>query len=80
MEEEIALEQAYDYYDAVVKRDISEADGVSRNPERVKNLMRAYARNIGTQASNDTLKNDMIANDSNFYEQSIVFTCAYCNW
>ncbi len=64
MEEEIALEQAFDYYDAVVNRDISEADGISRNPERVKNLMRAYARNIGTQASNDTLRNDMIANDS----------------
>ena len=64
MEEEIALEQAFDYYDAVVNRDISEADGISRNPERVKNLMRAYARNIGTQASNDTLRNDMIANES----------------
>lgn len=64
MEEEIALEQAYDYYDAVVNRDISEADGISRNPERVKNLMKSYARNIGTQASNDTLRRDMIANDS----------------
>ena len=74
MEEEIALEQAYDYYDAVVKRDISEADGVSRNPERVKNLMRAYARNIGTQASNDTLKNDMIANDSNSLDTDTVFS------
>ena len=63
MEEEIALEQAYDYYDAVVNRDISEADGISRNPERVKKLMRSYARNMGTQASNDTLRNDMIAND-----------------
>ena len=74
MEEEIALEQAYDYYDAVVKRDISEADGVSRNPERVKNLMRAYARNIGTQASNDTLKNDIIANDSNSLDTDTVFS------
>ena len=64
MEEEIALEQAYDYYDAVVNRDISETDGISRNPERVKNLMRSYARNMGTQASNDTLRNDMVANDS----------------
>lgn len=64
MEEEIALEQAYDYYDAVVNRDISEADGISRNPERVKNLMRSYARNMGTQASNDTFRGDMIANDS----------------
>lgn len=77
MEEEIALEQAYDYYDAVVNRDISEADGVSRNPERVKNLMRAYARNMGTQASNDTLKNDMIANDSHSLDADTVL--AYVN-
>ena len=77
MEEEIALEQAYDYYDAVVNRDISEADGVSRNPERVKNLMRAYARNMGTQVSNDILRNDMIANDSNSLDADTVL--AYVN-
>ena len=64
MENEIALEQAYDYYDAVINRDISEADGISKNPERVKRLMRSYARNIGTQAANDTIKRDMSASDS----------------
>ena len=74
MEDEIALEQAYDYYDAVVSRDISETDGISRNPERVKNLMRAYARNIGTQVSNDTLKNDMIANDSTSLDTDTVLS------
>lgn len=74
MEEEIALEQAYDYYDAVVNRDISEADGVTRNPERVKNLMRSYARNMGTQASNDTLRSDMIANDSSSLDTDTVLS------
>jgi hypothetical protein len=64
MEKEIALDQAFDYYDAIVETDISRVDNVTRNPERVKNLMRTYARNIGSQASNETLKNDMIANDS----------------
>lgn len=74
MEEEIALEQAYDYYDAVVNRDISEADGISRNPERVKSLMKSYARNIGTQASNDTLRRDMIANDSTSLDTDTVLS------
>ena len=74
MEEEIALEQAYDYYDAVVNRDISEADGISRNPERVKNLMRSYARNMGTQASNDTLRSDMIVNDSTSLDTDTVLS------
>ncbi len=74
MEEDIALEQAYDYYDAIVNRDISEADGISRNPERVKNLMKSYARNIGTQASNDTLKKDMLANDSTSLDTDTVLS------
>ena len=74
MEEEIALEQAYDYYDAVINRDISEADGISRNPERVKKLMRAYSRNMGTQASNDTLRSDMIANDSSSLDTDTVLS------
>jgi len=64
MDKEIALEQAFDYYDAIVNSDISRVDGVARNPERAKNLMKSYARNIGSQASNETLKNDMINNDS----------------
>ena len=64
MEKEIALEQAYDYFDAVVNSDISRVDNINRNPERAKNLMRSYARNIGSQASNETLKKDMINNDS----------------
>lgn len=65
MDEDIALDQAFDYYDAIVYRDINKADGVTRNPERAKNLMRSYSRNIGTQAATETIKNDMIANDSN---------------
>ena len=63
MDKDIALDQAYDYYDAIVNSDISRVDNVSRNPERAKNLMRSYARNIGSQASNETLRNDMINND-----------------
>ena len=64
MDKEIALEQAFDYYDAIVNSDISRVDGVARNPERAKNLMKSYAKNIGSQSSNEKLKNDMINNDS----------------
>lgn len=64
MDKDIALDEAYDYYDAVVNSDISRVDDINRNPERVKNLMRSYARNIGTQVSNETIKKDMINNDS----------------
>ncbi len=74
MEKEIALEQAVDYYDAVVYSDISRVDGIKRDPERVKNLMRAYSRNIGTSASNETIKNDMINNDVASLDTDTIYT------
>ena len=74
MEREIALDQAFDYYDAIVNSDISRVDGISREPTRVKNLMRSYARNVGSQASNETLKNDMINNDSFSLDTDTVFS------
>lgn len=74
MDNDIALEQAYDYYDAVVNSDISRVDGINRTPERVKNLMRSYARNIGTQASYETIKEDMIKNDANSLDSDTVYS------
>lgn len=74
MDNAIALEQAYDYYDAVVNSDISRVDGINRTPERVKNLMRSYARNIGTQASYETIKEDMIKNDTNSLDSDTVYS------
>ena len=64
MDKDTALEQAYDYYDAVVNADISRVDNINRSPERAKNLMKSYARNIGSQVSNETIKDDMLNNDS----------------
>jgi len=60
---EIALDRAFDYYDAVVNEDISRVDEVQRSPERAKLLMRSYARNQGTQTSIEAIRQDMIAND-----------------
>ena len=74
MEKEIALDQAFDYYDAVVESDISRVDETNRNPERVKKLMRAYARNIGTQASNETIRNDMKENDASSLDVDTIYS------
>lgn len=74
MDKDIALEQAYNYYDAIVNSDISRVDGINRNPERTKNLMRSYARNIGSQASNETLKKDMVNNDLFSLDSDTVFS------
>lgn len=58
-----ALRQAYDYYDAVVKTDISRVDEVSRNSERTKLLLRSYARSQGGQVSIGAIRQDMMTND-----------------
>jgi len=63
MRDEIALDQAMDYYDAVVRSDINRADNVQKNPERVRRLMRSYARNQGGQVPNTVLAQDVAAND-----------------
>jgi len=64
LEDDLALEQAYDYYDAIVKMDISKVDGVHRDSERVKQLLRSYARNQGQQVSLKHIRADMLANDT----------------
>lgn len=64
LDEEDALEQAFDYYESVTKEDIVKVDGVKRSSERAQRLMRAYARHQGTQVSLDVLREDLISNDS----------------
>ena len=61
---ETALDQALNYYESVVTTDISRSDGVKRNEQRTRALMRSYARNQGTQASIRALRADMEAHDS----------------
>lgn len=62
--ERTALMVAYEYYKATTHKDISRVDGVSRNPERVKRLMRSYARHQGSQASLSTISADISTNEA----------------
>ncbi len=64
MRNDIALEQAFDYFDAVVKSDIRRVDNVSRDPGRAAKLMKAYARHQGGQVTNTAIKADLLANDN----------------
>ena len=64
VDKSIALDRAYDYNDAVVNIDISRVDGVNRESERAKRLMRSYARFQGSQTSYEAMKEDIRANDS----------------
>ena len=77
MRDEIALDQALDYYDAVVRSDINRADNVQKNPEKVRRLMRSYARNQGGQVPNTILAQDIAANDETLINEETV--AAYIN-
>ena len=63
MRDVITLDQAIDYYDAFVHSDINRADNVNKNPERVKRLMRAYARSQGGQVANTAIARDISGNE-----------------
>lgn len=71
--EKVALKQAFDYYDAVVNDDISRVDGVKRDPERTKRLMRSYARNVSTQVSLETIRTDVISNDIETFDKESLY-------
>ena len=73
-DKEIALDQALNYYESVINNDISRVDGINRNEQRARLLMRSYARNQGAQVSNAALKADMDANDSQTLDEDTVLS------
>ena len=74
MRDDIALDQARDYYDAVVRSDINRADNIQKNAEKVRRLMRSYARNQGSQVPNTVLARDVSANNEESMSQETVAT------
>ena len=72
MRDDLALDQARDYYDAVVRSDINRADNIQKNAEKVRRLMRSYARNQGSQVPNTVLARDVSANDEESMSQETV--------
>ena len=69
---DIALDRAFDYYEAVTGSDISRTDGIPRDPERVKLLMRSYARLQGTQSNLSVIRKDMQANDTRSIDEDTI--------
>lgn len=68
----VALDQAFDYVDSVIKRDIQRVDKVKRSPERARLLLRSYARNISQQVSYATIRKDMLSNDASTLDEDTV--------
>lgn len=64
-DKDIALDRAFDYYDAVTERDIKRVDGVERDTEKTKRIMRSYARFQGAQVSINKIVQDIQGNEAN---------------
>lgn len=72
LDRDTALEQAFDYIDAVAETDISEADQTRKNPLLVRRLLRSYARHQGTPATLTTLRDDMKSNEASSFSEDTV--------
>ncbi len=63
---------AKNYFDNICDSDISSVDDIVRSPSKTRLLLRSYARNVSTLATNSNILNDINANesmsDSSFYE------------
>ncbi len=67
-EENVALQQAIDFYDATVNEDIFSLKDIKirKDINKARKLMRSYARNISSQCSDDVLLKDVSSNDTSF--------------
>ena len=74
LDEKPALFQAIDYFDAVVSTDISRVDSIKRDKEKAKRLLKSYARHVGTQSSLETIRQDMLANQSDTFDQVTLYS------
>ena len=71
IEELPSLRMAMDYVEAIINQDVSRVDGVEKNPERVRLLLRSLARNIATTATYQTIKEDVEATDISISDKTI---------
>lgn len=62
---------ARNYVDAVINMDVQRVDDVERNPARVRQFLRSYARNISTMAPLTTVLADVKSNDTGFSDTTL---------
>jgi len=65
-----ALRMSVDYVEAIINQDISRVDDVEKNPNRVRLLLRSFARNIATMASAQTILKDMESTEANISDKT----------
>ena len=74
MKGKIALNQAFDYVEAVTESDISKPDGVRRDPDTARRIMRSYARLQGTQSAMTVIAADIAAHEPDTFNEDTVYS------
>ena len=74
--EKAKLFEARNYVENICGSDASAVDGIKRSPERVKAVLRSYARNISTLATDKTILADV---SSNYADISVPTFYSYLN-
>jgi len=69
--EKYAVKIVDNYLNAVVSHDISSIDKVERSPQRASALIRSISRNLSTEASATTIKDDLAINDETLSAKTI---------
>ena len=58
--EKVITNYINDYYESLVNSDISGVDGIKRNPNRAKAVLKSYARGISTMTDYQTMAKDLV--------------------
>ena len=72
LSEKESLEIAKNYIDVLCESDISKVDGIKRNPTLARSILKAYARQVSTIDSNQSLFEDVKANYADISERTII--------
>ncbi len=72
--EKTALRHALNYFEAIVKTDISRVDDVERDEGRTRRIMRSFARHQGQQVSVQGILEDIKSNDTTELSDKTVYS------
>ena len=68
---EDALEVVINLVDEIVHSDVNRVDGTEKDPDRVRAVLRSYARNIATMTPSSTIMADVKANDVSITDKTL---------
>ena len=58
LSEDMQLEVPKDLIESIIRKDVDDVDGIIKDKEKLRKIIKSYARNISTLAANSTIYND----------------------